>query len=239
MTTGKLGRSLAILALALLACCPAGAVTLSTLRSDARLLADDNGTTRFRFTDAQVNSLLNEGQKTAIARSWCVHKSYSFDLVSGTTYYSLPADYVAMKRLTSDWLDLPEMSVAALAGKNRSWEESSGTPSFYFVNFASRTKVGFAPFPDTTSDTTTVRMDYFASITDMASDSDDAFNDIVELQPYAHMLPYFAAFRMAIIDGRTGVAEAFLAQYELLLKSMMERCFERPSYNPSATGQMR
>lgn len=225
------------LLLALWIPCQARAVTLSTLRTTARLLSDDNGTVRTRFTDAQVNGLLNEGQATAIARSWCIHKPYSFDLVSGTTYYSLPSDFLAMRRLTSDWLDLPEMSPAALSGRSRTWEDSSGTPTYYFINFSSRTKVGFAPFPDTVSDTTTIRMEYFASVTDMTA-SVGAFNDIAELQAYAHMLPYYAAFRMAIIDGRTGVAEAFLAQFELLLKSMMERCFERPNYNPSATGRM-
>lgn len=210
---------------------------LSSLITDARLLASDNGSSRRRFTDAQITAFINDGQSQAISRSWCVQKSTSFQLASGTTYYATPSDFVAVRRITKDKLNLQEMTPAGLDGRSRGWENSSGPPTYYFLNYSTRGVIGFAPFPGATTDTGTVKMDYFARVADLSASTDHPYNGIIEMYDFHHGLPYYAAFKMALIEGRINESNAYLTQWEIVLKTMGERCTDRPNYLPSASGR--
>ena len=233
------GVSCRLAALSVLLClaAPASARQLSSLRDDARLLARDTGTSRQRFTDAQITQLLNEGQQQAIARTWCVQSSHTFTLVSGTTYYALPSDFLAVRRVRRDDLMIEEKSPAALDSRTRGWETSTGVPTVYFLNYSTRGVIGFAPFPGATTDTGTIKMDFFSRVADMSSSTDHPFDGIAEFYDFHHGLPFFAAYKMALIDGLTDRAAFFLQQYELMVKTMAERCTDRPNYLPNATGK--
>lgn len=207
------------------------------MRGDARLLARDaNSNTRQRFADSEVTNFLNQGQREAVSRTQCIERSFSFQLTVGNTYYALPADYLTARRVTRSNLSLTEMTPAALDGRSRGWETASGKPVYYWVNWSSRGLVGFSPFPAQSTDTDTVKMDYFAMTSDMSSDSDTPFNGIAEFVDYHQMLSYYAAARMTAIDGRVALTQLYVQIYELMLKSMSDHCKARPNYLPSATG---
>jgi len=209
--------------------------TATQLQGDARLLARDAGSSsRTRFSDSEVLNFLNEGQREVIARTKCIERSYTFQLVTGTTYYSQPSDFLTVRRVTRGNLVLSELTPAALDGRSRGWETATGKPTYYFTNFSSRGLVGFSPFPGTSVDTDTIRMDYFASATNMSSASDVPFNGIGELVDYHQILSYYAATRMVAIDGRVSLATLYAQIYELMLKQMGENCKMRPNYLPSA-----
>ena len=209
----------------------------SDLRSDVRLLTKDTGVSRVRFSNAQINDLLNEAQRIAAARSYCVHHSTTFYLAAGTTYYATKTDFVSVRRLTRDWLELKELTPAALDSKSRGWAESAGQPTYYFVNFSSRNLIGFSPFPGVAADTATIRMDYYALPSNMATDSAEAFGAINELLPYNQILPYYAAAVLSGVEGETAVAQLYFAMFEAGIKTMTERCVDRPNYNPSLVGR--
>lgn len=215
----------------------ARALSLTELRADSRLLTNDASGTRQRFTDAQITGWLNEGQRMLDVRSLCVYKSFSFDLAAGTTYYSLPSDFLEIKRVLRDNIEIYEMTPAALDSRSSQWETSSGVPTYYFLNFSTRTKLGFAPFPALSTDLGTVKVDYIAYSTAMASDGDIPFGGTVEFYPYHYALSYYAAYKMSVIDERLTLAEIYLKQFEAMAVLIKERCIERPNYNPGMVGR--
>lgn len=222
-----------LLVIASLAPAPAGAITLSTLRSDCRVLIRDTGSSRNRFSDAQLLRFFNEGQKEAVRTGKPIRKSYTFDLVSGSTYYSMPTDFLYPVRVTRDYFYLEERSVANL-DKTQEWQTTGGLPLNYFVNFSSRTKMGFYPFPDATTSTGTIRMEYVATAVDMAADTDQPFNGVQELQVHANALTYYCAYRASLIDQQTALAQAYASEWASALSVMGDNALARPNYKPGA-----
>ncbi len=223
--------------LALLLALPiqAGAITLSTLRADCRILVKDGGTTRNRFSDAQLLRFINEGQKDLVQYAKPIRKSFQFELVSGTTYYALPSDYLTVVRLTRSYQVLPEVSIQNL-DKSLQWQTVAGLPINYYVNHSSRTLIGFYPFPNSTSSTGTVRVEYTAQATDLSSDSDLPFNSVTELQPYAYLISFYCAYRASLIDSQIAQAQAYYAEFKRGSDMLASDAFSRPNYRPGAVG---
>lgn len=215
---------------------PAYSLTVSDIRTQARILALDAGSTRNRFADARVLDFINEGQRVLNIETRALVKTTDFDLVSGSTFYALPSDFLQIYHLTSDYAALPEMTPEGL-DKSSNWEETDGQPVNYFIRWSSRTMLGFYPFPDDTSSTTTIRCEYIAQSTDLSADSDIPFGGIRELYPYHYALAYFSAAKMTAIDGRTDLAMLYMAEFKAVLDRMAREAKNRPSYRPSATGR--
>ena len=215
----------------------AHALTLSQLIAETRtLIFDGSSASRQRFTDSQIADILNQAQREAIAQTRCLRQSMTFSLVPGTTYYPLPSNYLAMERLTIGFKYLQEMSPAALDGRSRSWEAASGYPTYYFVNFSSPGMVGFAPWPATSADIDTIKMEYDIQATDMSGGSDLPFSGVSKMTDYHHALSYFAAAILSSIDNQSSKATTYFSVYSAVIASMTKRCLERPNYLPSATG---
>ena len=223
-----------ILCLIFLLPIPAEALTLSGIRDLCRLYARDTGSTRLRLTDSQYNSIIEEGHKEIVQSLLPIVKSFRFELVSGTTYYTLPRDYLIAFRVTRDYQYLSEKSPKAL-DKYSNWEEVSGRPSDYFISFASRTLIGMYPWPSTSSDTGTVRMEYYATATALTTDSQSPFNGIQELQPYGNTLVQYCAYRAALLNGEPDLATFYYQEYRLSMSLMDSTDKSRPSYSPSIT----
>jgi len=225
-------------AFAFLAALPpqAHSLALSDLRTEARVLALDNGATRRRFPDARVNAFLNEGQRQIVLEARPILKSSNFELVAGTTWYSLPSDFLQLNRVTRDYYTLPETTPDALDRTSR-WEETGASATHYLVDFSSRTKIRLYPWPESSSSTGTVRYQYWAQATDMSADADTPFNGIAELTPYHYVIAYFAAAKMSAIDGKTGLAALYLGEFRAGIERIKSEAKSRPSYRPGAAGR--
>jgi hypothetical protein len=213
----------------------AQAITLATLRADCRVLIKDGGAVRNRFSDAQLLRFINEGQKDLVQYAKPIRRSTQFELVSGTTYYSAPSDFLNVIRLTRSYQVLPEQSIQSL-DKQVQWQTVPGLPASYFVNHSSRTLIGFYPFPNTTNSTGTIRMEYSAQAADLAGDTDQPFNSIVELQPYAYYISLWCGYRASLVDQMTANAQAYYAEYRRGSDMLSADAFSRPSYRPGAVG---
>lgn len=141
-----------------------------------------------------------------------------------------------MERVTIGYKYIPEASPAALDGRSRGWEQASGYPTYYFVNFSSRGLLGFAPWPATSTDTDTVKIEFDVQPSDMSTGTDQPFNGAVEMQDYAHSLGYFAAAVMSQIQGLTAKASGYMGLYSSVMAGMSKQCLSRPVYLPSAVG---
>lgn len=217
---------------------PASSETLSQLITDARVLGlDAASTTRQRFTDSQITELLNQAQRDAVGQTQPLQSSIVFQLVPGTTYYPLPTDYLTMARLTVGQQYIQEASPSALDGRSRGWPLASGYPVYYFINWSSPTLVGFSPWPATSSDTDTVRMDYFQAAADMSASTDQPYNSVPKLTNFHHGLAYYAAAMMLINTANTTMVQGYIAEYQATVAALKVRAMQRPSYLPSAVGQ--
>jgi hypothetical protein len=224
-----------LLLLSLLLAAPANAITLSTIRSDCRTLVTDDGSTRNRFSNATLLRFINEGQKDLVQYAKPIRKSYQFELVAGTTYYSLPSDFLTVERLTRSYQVLKEESIKSL-DKTQQWQTISGLPIAYFINHSSRSLVGFYPFPVNSSSTGTIRVEYNAKATDLSSDSDEPFNGVPELQPYGYLISFYCAYRASLIDSKAAQAQAYYAEYRRGSDMLASDAFSRPNYRPGAVG---
>ena len=222
----------------LLALCPilGHGETLSSLRTNTRLLISDSGTatSRLRFTDAQVNEFLDECQRESVAATWPILKSMQFELEAGTTYYTLHNTFLAAKRVTWTGRTLPEKSPTNL-DSTREWEKVQGTPQNYFITFSSRTKLGIYPVPADSSSTGTIKVEFYAQADDLDDDADVPYNGIREFYSLHHLLSYCAAARLAAIDGQGGLVPFYMQLYTSGLSRLGSGAMARPSYNPSLT----
>jgi len=212
------------------------ALTYSEIRTEVRTLALDAGSSRNRFSNARILAMVNECQRQANIEAKPIIKSFQFELATDTTWYALPSDFLQVYRVTHDYDVLKENSPEAL-DRTDGWEETGGEPTDYFIDFASRTKIGVYPWPDTTSDTGTVRVEYIAQVSDLTGDTSVPFNSITELYPYHYGLAYCAAAHMTAIDGRSDLAQLYFAQYAAMVKRLATEAKSRPSYRPSAIGR--
>lgn len=211
---------------------------LSDLIADARTLAlDPSSNPVERFTDSQVTEFLNQGMRNLISQKHCIQQSMLFTLVPGTTYYPLPTNYQSVLRVTLGAKAIPQLSPVALDGRSRGWEVASGYPTYYFIDFSSRDLVGFAPWPQQSTDTDTVKIEYSVAATDMVNSTDLPFNGINELQPFDHDLAYYAAAIMSAIDNQSTMTSAYMKIYADASTVFNSVCTELPAYNPGAIGQ--
>lgn len=214
---------------------PAFSSTLSDLRTNARVLARDAGTTRQRFTDSQVNTFINEGHRDAVATGKLLEGSTSFALVSGTTYYSLPISFFQVKRVQYKNQILDEKSPEALDNESEGWEEVGGEPQSYFIHFATRTKIGFQPFPNAAASTGTAKVDFYQQAGTLSSDSDTPFDAVAEFTPYHYGLSLYAAYRMLVIDGNYQLAQFYFQEWQSYLAALGVDLRMRPNYKPSVS----
>lgn len=210
------------------------AKTAAELISDSRILGrDPSATGRARFTDAQILGFLNEGQRDTLGATLCIRKSFTFDTSSGTIYYDLPGDFMQIDRVTSDDQRLEEKSPAKLDLTNTEWETVTGDPLNFFINFASRTKIGIYPYPVTNTSTETVKVEYYAQAYDMGTSS-TPFNGITEFTPFHQMLIFYASAEMGYIDGLLGQADRYFQRYAIYRQQLNDFCRARPGYFPNA-----
>ncbi len=206
---------------------------LQQLRSNARLLSTNPLVSRQIFTDRQITDYINQGQKLAINQTWCLQQNVQFQLALGTTYYAVPNDFLAIRRITLNGLLLNQFTPAAMDGKSQGWQMASGQPVYYFIDFASANLVGFSPWPATSTDTGTISMDYFQQPQDLVNDTDIPFNGITHMQAYGYSLAYYAASQIAAMEGNSAMATFDYGIFSNTLTQMAQRCNSLPNYMPS------
>lgn len=213
------------------------AETLSQLIADVRVLTQDPANASYsHFTDAQITTLLNQAQREILAGNHCLQQTLVFQLVPGTTYYSLPSNYTVIERLTIGGKSIPQMTPAALDSQSLGWEYASGYPNRYFINFSSRGLVGFAPWPAQATDTDTIKVDYDVQANDLSSSSDYPYNGINELQDYQHALAYWAAAIIEQVDQQPQRSQPYLTIYAAVGVQMKAKCRDLTNYKPGASG---
>jgi hypothetical protein len=218
--------------------CISHALTLSQMRDNIRIIIKDTDATRRRYSDAQLLTMMNEGQRDINNSTWIVSKSTAIILVSGTTYYSIPSDVIEITRLTREYKSLDETSLNKLDSDaaGSAWELMGGTPVQYFQDATIPDRIGINPFPNNTSSTGTLRLQYIAQPLDLSSDTDIPFNASNRYLPYHDLIVYYVCTRIFMLEGDTAKLGVYSQLYESRIQVVKEKVGSTPNFIPSFSG---
>jgi len=226
------------------------ALTLSDIETQIRRHIRDTSTTASlqQYSDTVLDGYINEVQREVVNMTWCIEKSTGITLVSGTTYYSMPTNMIVPMRVTFDEYDavptdLEETSLQKLYVERPSFEsDPPGSPAEYFIRTstkgATHIEMGFIPAPGATS-TGTVKIDYKAQVTAMASDSDVPFDGLYQYYAYHDLLIYGVVVKVKLIQGKVDEATVYAGIYNALIQTMKARLNESPNFRPDFQGKMK
>ena len=216
----------------------ADALTLSELRTEIRVRVKDVGTagTRQTYSDTQLNAMINEAHRDIVNITWVIKKNTEIELVSGTTYYSLPTDIIAIQRVTRAKKVLKETTLEQRDAETTGWETAGGAPSAYFQDPSEPDMIGFYPWPNTSASTGTIKVHYFAQANLLSVDGDEPYNAEDRYQSYSDLIIYYVAYRVFLIQGQFDKANLYKQEYETRIIVMRERVGSKPNYNPGLSG---
>ena len=229
---------------------PAWGLTLSQLETQTRvLLRDTSADTNFqRFSQAEIDSYLNEAQRDMQNQSWLYQGSFTMDLTSGTIEYALPADYITTIRVTVGSMSITQVSEAGLDGGNggqdagsvgMNWTVSLATPTAYFIDsFVSggASQIGFYPNPKYTTSGGAVFVQYVRQVALLVNPTDVPFGGNSELSPYHDALADFAAGRGWQLLGRSDLSSFLMGLYGARATQARANLNRMPNFTPGASG---
>lgn len=229
----------------LLIACPASkaySLTLSELLTQTRVFLRDTASdsARQRFSDTQLTSFLNNGQKEVNLKVWAVINSSAIKLSAGTTEYSLPTDHIAVLRITANHSPLVERDFKFFDDASTSWISDSGTPTEYYVRVDSSLVAGvsrecFGVHPVSTAAATAI-VQYLAQPADLSASGDIPFSGNLRLYPFHQGLAYYAAYRGYLAMGTREEAAFYMRDYENLVALMEANTKTRFMFNPNIRG---
>ena len=216
---------------------PVHALDLEDIRTEVRLRVKDSGVST-RFTDAQIDSFSNEGQRDVVNATWVIKKSTSITLVSGTTFYSLPTDLIAIGRVTWRNRNIYEATLTKLDSdfNNSAWLDTGGPPQKYYQDPTQSDKIGIYPFPNSASSTGTIKINYFSQGTNMSADSDVPFNGENRYISYHDLIIFYDCYRVHLLEGEIDKATLYRQEYEARVLLMRDRVGSLPGYIPGLSG---
>ena len=223
----------------------AHALTLTNMQDQVRRNVRDTATdtTLQRYSNSLLTDWINEAQRDFFNATWCVKTSTEITTSSGTLYYSLPDDFVAVEYVIftdNNDLDyeLKEVSEKSVIQKEGDYENTStGASDRYFVRYSTSGgnafKMAFFLYPVTSTSTGTARVSYYEQPTDLSSGSDVPFEGHLAIYPYHDAIIYYATARIKILQGLTAEAEMYFSLYERSIESARKRLNSMPNYSPS------
>lgn len=224
---------------------PARALTLADIRTQIRRNVRQTASDGGRYTDAMINDWINEGQREIVNLTWCVEMSTSYVLSAGTTYYSLPTNFLGAKLVTFTdrhglTIEMDESSFHKIYQQESDFEASStGPPDHYFIRHpgtaGTTLQIAYIPVPTTTS-TGTVKMWYAYFPADLSADSSVPFDGFNHLKPYHYALVAHVTAKIKAIEGKYDEAGFYLKELERYVTTMEARFGASPNYSPSVQG---
>ena len=162
-------------------------------------------------------------------------------MLSGTTEYSLPSDFILPLRVTVDHVPIVERPFVFLDEKAGNWiTEPSGTPREYYIRVdssvvtgVSKESIGVHPV---SSYTITLVAQYLQQPADLSADADIPFSGNLRLYPLHQALAYYAAYRGYLVIGMLEEAAIYYRDYDLTVQYLEANDGTRMTFNPSFRG---
>jgi len=213
-------------------------LSLSEIRTEIRFHIKDSNTSRQKYSDTQLNNLINQGHREVVNIGYVIVKSTSITLTVGATHYAVPTDLMQIQRVTFKNENLPETSKVQLDGRfsGSSWLNESGYPSQYYQDATLGEYISIYPWPGSASSTGTLKVDYWAQANALSSDSDTPYDGENRMQSYSDILIWYVVYWIHMRDGLFEKAKDALQMYETRMQSMFDKLGDKPNYFPSFGG---
>lgn len=214
------------------------ALTLSQIRTEVRVRIKDTNSYRQRYSDSQLNNMINEAQRDISNKTWVNISSYAITLAINQANYVLPSDLLTIQRVTLNNKNLIETTLQRLDGdnSNSAWLGTTGLPTNYYQEPSYPNQIWFYPYPANASSTGTVNVIYTAASTDLTQDTDIPFNAKDRFTSYHDTLIFYTAFRVYLIEGELDKAKYYRDEYEAAVNVMTARVGMKPNYLPGMSG---
>jgi len=214
-------------------------ITMSTVTTRVRVIIDDplSTTGTVRYSTSTLYEMVNTAQKLMCVATLALDTWAEQDLTSGTTEYLLPANCIAIIRVTMDEGDgngaqyLPQYTVHHLdSDKGESWSIQSSTPTAYYIR---NRYIGFYPAP---TGSPTVKIWYKKVPDTMTSGSDYVFDGFTPLEIYWEALAAYVAYKILVAEGRTMLLDQLAAEYTGAMKAIEQWINLRPDLDINIEG---
>lgn len=215
--------------------CISFSITLSDIRTQIRrdMVDVKTSTTIQRFSDTEINFLINNAQREICDVVWCLYTSTNISVLSGTTYYTLPTNYYAIERVVYDnqYL-LPEKTIALMDREDSSWISANPTnpPENYYLSI-DKTQIGLYPCINESSKI--LKVDYIKVPTDLSSDSDVPYDSNPKFYPYHELIILRVLGWIYNQDQKLNQASIMFSLYTSGLNRMANQIKVSPNFVPS------
>ena len=199
------------------------AMNLADIRTEVRKYVNDpsTDTAKQRWSDAEINTIINQGHIDACQQTWCLYASTHIALTKDTTYYSLPDDmFLSARVVYGGTTILEETTINTLDRDDENWlSTSTGVPTNYYINME-KTKIGLYPVP---SSAYASSIDiFYVKVPEpdaLSSDTDVPFDNVKKFYPYHYLLVYFSVSHLLAAEGKPN-ANFWYRLYDRGVKSM-------------------
>ena len=218
---------------------PSHGMTAAEILDRVRVNIADQSTAgnRQQFTDAALLAYLNDGQREANILGWLLQDRINLTLVSGTTEYALPADFLSTDRVLFNNQKLIQTSLSELDAGSPAWGSSSGpTPQKYYLYRTTTTVIGFVPAPRSPT-ITTIRLFYIKQPIELTSTSETPWNGWNSLTPYHTALTYYVTYRCYKAMQEETSATTYFQEWANSIEIMRKGTTNMPDFTPGFIGQ--
>lgn len=209
------------------------ALTLSDIRSQIRRNVRDTATSTSlrRYSDATLLVYINEAQRAIINETWALSATSATTVTAGTTYYSLPTNLIKVWRVTLDGANLSQLDLKQYDADfaDAAWS-TSGTPASFFYDRTNRNQIGLQPYPSSSG--SALKVFYYQTAPDLASDSDVPFDTDLRLYSYHDIIIYYVSFRLLTAENRLPEAQAYQGIYSGAVDVMNTNVGFKPTRPP-------
>ena len=189
--------------------------TLSSIRSKVRLRIQEP--TADRFTDANLNDLINDAQDEFCLDTEYTKSSWTYTAVLNQKTYTLPSDLLNIERVSFDDLKIQETTLSELdkldedldedSDDDDKWVNQTGTPTNYV--FVTENVIRLYPYPDSDAAGKTIEIYGIQIPADLSSDTD--ISDISSI--FERTIADWVAWQVFDMDGETTQAVRYEKKY--------------------------
>ena len=178
-------------------------MTLENLISRFRLLVPECPSTV--ISDADLTSLLNDGQLDITMKTNCLAQYAEQNVVDGTQEYSIPSDSIKITAVyyggTGNWEKLPEVTMNWLSqNRGDDWINDTGEIMTYFKR---RDKIGLYKTPTSSEAGTNYLRIYYTEQPDSLTGSTNVpFSGLAHLYPYHELVLLYAMYKAKQVIGK-------------------------------------
>jgi len=194
-------------------------LTLSQLRTHVRFAVKDSNSDRQRYTDTELDFLINEGHRQLFKLTWPSMNGLEIaaNLVANTTSYTITDEYMQISQCDYEGKDLIETTYKALNAKfpHSDWQgDSQGEPTHFYRRPGPReTLLHVFPAPDSAS-TGTLRCFAYITANTLVNDSDTPFSARDQWATFTDGIIYYPCYRVFVREGQIEKAKEYLRLWQ-------------------------